>query len=239
MKPIVLAGALLAALVLGAGVLYRSGIVQVNRPGAATYPVRGIDVSHHQGRIDWPRVGQSGVEFAFIKATEGRDFSDSRFPENWSGADAAGIARGAYHFFTFCTSGKAQAEHFLRIVPPVAGALAPVADVEFVGNCTRHPSMEAVRAELVVFLEEVERAWGAAPIIYTTPEAHRRLLGAGFERHPLWLRSVFSQPEPDAYGGWSVWQFSETGAVPGIRGPVDLNALRPGFDLETLRVGGP
>ena len=75
----------------------------------------GIDVSAHQDAIDWQRVAEDNIRFAYIKATEGGDFVDKRFDENWRGAGAAGLDRGAYHFFTLCTPGEAQARNFLTI----------------------------------------------------------------------------------------------------------------------------
>ena len=58
----------------------------------------GIDVSAHQRAIDWQAVAADGIEFAYVKATEGGDFTDRRFADNWAAADAAGLDRGAYHF---------------------------------------------------------------------------------------------------------------------------------------------
>lgn len=209
-------------------------------PSLDAFPVRGIDVSHHQGPIDWGRVADAGIEFAYVKATEGRDLRDPRFEANWAAAGAAGIPRGAYHFFTFCSDGRAQAEHFLRVAPPAPGALIPVADVEFVGNCKGWSDLGAVRAQLTAFLERVQRAWGVPAILYVTPDAHQRVLAGGFRAYPVWLRSVEAVPALDAFGGWLLWQFSETGSVPGIRGPVDLNALRPGVTVRALSTpGGP
>jgi lysozyme len=233
MKRAALAAIATLLLVLCAGAAYRAGLVPWNEPAAGDGP-RGIDVSHHQGRIEWDAVAGAGVRFAYLKATEGRDFRDPRFRDNWMGAEAAGIARGAYHFFTFCSPGRAQAEHFLRVAPPVRGALLPAADVEFRGNCKGWRSLDAVPAELRAFLDAVERAWGAAPILYVTPEAHARVLAGRFGGHSVWVRDVLRRPAPDAYGGWLVWQFSETGRVAGIAGAVDLDVLRPGAALGDL-----
>ena len=149
------------AVFLGAALtLHRSGALQLNRLDTSEYPVRGIDVSHHQGSIDWEAVARSGVAFAYIKATEGRDFIDQKFQEKWTGCAAAGVARGAYHFFAFCSSGDAQAQNFLAVIPPTPDALPPVADIEFVGNCKSYGDLDAVRDELSTFLRVVERAWG-------------------------------------------------------------------------------
>jgi lysozyme len=233
MKRVALAALAALLVVLCAGAAYRLGFVQLTEPAAGDGP-RGIDASHHQGRIDWPAVARSGIRFAYVKATEGRDFTDPRFRENWSGAEAAGLARGAYHFFTFCSPGGAQAEHFLRVAPPAPGALVPVADVEFVGNCRSWTSLSAVRAELRTFVAAVEAAWRVTPILYVTPDAYERVLAGDFARHPIWVRDVLVRPPPGAFGGWLIWQYSETGRVPGVAGPVDLDVLRPGASLDGL-----
>ena len=224
MKRRILFAALAVALMAGAVfALYCAGLIELNRPNAARYPVRGIDVSHHQGKVDWARVAASGVAFAYLKASEGTDWRDRRFAENWSGAGRAGLARGAYHFFTFCAPGAAQAANFLAAAPPATGALPPVADVEFVGNCKAWSSLDDVRAELHAFLAEVERAWGVAPILYLTSEARERIVRGQLERSPLWIRSVWFAPDDDL--AWTFWQYSETGRVPGVSGRVDLNVF--------------
>lgn len=214
--------------------LYRSGWIQLNRPSPERYPITGVDVSHHQGDIDWEAVASSGVKFTFIKATEGRDFVDGKFAVNWRGAQAAGVPAGPYHFFTFCSPGAAQAEHFLHTAPPAPGSLPPVADVEFVGNCRSWGDTNSVRAELATFIEHVEKAWGIKPILYVTPDALDRIIADQFQGYPIWIRSVFTEPPLEAFRSWRIWQFSESGRVPGIVGPVDRNALRPGTALHEL-----
>jgi len=216
--------------------LHRSGTLQFNRPSSKLYPVTGIDVSHHQADVDWTAAASSGVNFAFIKASEGGDFTDPKFRENWRGAMAAGLAVGPYHFFTFCVSGAAQAEHFLRTAPPSPSALPPVADVEFVGNCTSWSELATVRTELGIFVRQVEQAWGIRPILYVTPEALDKVIGNEFHGYPIWIRSVFLEPPLAAFRAWRIWQFSDNSRVPGIVGPVDRNALRPGSSLEELRM---
>lgn len=90
----------------------------------------GIDVSAHQDVIDWRQVASDGITFAYIKATEGGDFTDDRFEENWRGAREAGLDRGAYHYFTLCTPGADQALHFLDVAAPESEALPPAVDLE-------------------------------------------------------------------------------------------------------------
>lgn len=104
MKKVLLAVLTLAAIALAIAVLRP-------RP-AGQYRVRGIDVSHHHGEIDWAQVAQSGVAFVSVKASEGGELSDPRFLANVTGARAAGLKVGAYHFFTFCRPGEDQAKTF-------------------------------------------------------------------------------------------------------------------------------
>ena len=107
-----------AALVLAAaGLIVWYGWLPHYRPAIEANESYGIDVSHHQGDIDWARVADDDITFAYIKATEGGDFVDAQFADNWEQAGANGVDRGAYHFFTLCRPGLEQAENFLRVVP--------------------------------------------------------------------------------------------------------------------------
>src|SRR3954453_3275956 len=138
-------------------------------PSERHYPSQGIDVSHHQGHIAWAKLPRQGVDFAYIKATEGADYVDRRFSINWRAAHAVGIRRGAYHFFTLCRSGRDQAAHFLSHVPAEAAALPPAVDLEFPGNCKRRPSQAKFHKELGDFLRIVEARYGKHAVLYLTP----------------------------------------------------------------------
>lgn len=227
----------LAAIVAGLALAYEWGLVRVNYPSATEFPVRGIDVSRYQGTIDWPAVAASGVHFAFIKATEGGDHRDPRFLENWEGAAAASVLRGAYHFFTFCTPGDAQAANLLAVVPAEPAALPPAVDVEFAGNCRRWESIETIRRELIAFLDAVERGFGRRPIVYFTPESYDRILDGRVTGYATWARSLFGRPH-ERFGAWAFWQYAHNGRVRGIEGLVDLNVFQgPPDGLRALRDG--
>ncbi len=193
-------------------------------PDATRYPVRGIDVSHHQGPIDWQAVAGSGIAFVYMKATEGGDFDDRRFQENWRESKAAGLKRGAYHFFTLCRSGAEQAAHFIRQVPVDPDALPPAVDLEFGGNCSAKSGHLDLKSELTAFLELVEPHYGRKALLYTTREFYReRMAGKGFD-NPLWLRSILFEPD---YGAqpWRFWQYHNRSRIAGIDGPVDRNVF--------------
>lgn len=186
--------------------------------------VTGVDVSHHQGRIDWAALARTDVRFAYLKATEGGSHVDARFRENWEGARAAGIPRGAYHFFTLCRSGAQQATNFLATVPPDPDALAPALDLEHMGPCREGPAMTDVPREVGDFLARVEAAHGRRPILYVTEEFHALHL-RGLRGERFWIRALFQRPEFRTEE-WVLWQHHHRGRRRGVQGPVDLNALR-------------
>ncbi len=195
-------------------------------PSTLLYPRQGIDISHYQGRVRWSRLPDAGVEFAYIKATEGSDYRDPNFPFNWAGANAVGIERGGYHFFNRCRSGADQAANFIATVPRDQMALAPAVDLEFLGNCDKPISVAAFQRELGIFIKLVERHYGKQTLLYLTADFDRSYqVSTTFDR-PLWLRSIMREPRFGARR-WSLWQASSFRRLPGIAGPVDWDVARP------------
>ncbi len=193
-------------------------------PDEERYPVRGIDVSHHQGAIDWPAVAGSGIAFAYIKATEGGDFSDRRFQQNWREASTAGLRIGAYHFFTFCRPGREQAAHFIATVPAEPERLPPAVDLEFGGNCGTGSKRLDVMKELAAFLDIVEAHYGMKALLYATPEFYMAYLANRKIDNPLWFRSILFEPSYNRQP-WTFWQYHNRGRIAGIEGPVDYNVF--------------
>ena len=216
--------------VVAAVLVLRTGRIRLNYPSRERFPVWGIDVSHHQGEIDWAKVRESGVIFAFIKASEGEDLRDPRFDENWSASGAAGIAHGAYHFFTFCTKGNSQARNFLSALPDDDRTLPLAVDVEFAGNCKSWSTVDRIRRELSSFLKHVERSTSKRPILYLTYDSFHRVADGYFPRYEIWIRNVLWQPSLGRPMAWTFWQYTDAGRISGIKGPVDLNVYRGGFE---------
>lgn len=185
----------------------------------------GIDVSHHQGPIEWVKVREAGVAFAFIKATEGATFTDSAFAANWSQARASGVLRGAYHFFTFCSAGRDQAAHFVEIVPIELEALPPLVDLELEGNCSKRPSVDELKVEIDDFLRIIEPFYRQRVFFYVTEESYAQY-GAVTQGRELFARELFTRPGWLDGRRWLFWQFHDNGLLDGINGAVDLDAFR-------------
>ncbi len=204
--------------------------VDFGRRAPHPFAVHGVDVSHWQGDIDWKALRTQGANFAFIKATEGGKHVDPRFRENWDEAGAAGVPRGAYHFFFWCRAASEQADWFIRHVPKESGSLPPVIDVEWYGNkrsCPTKPPRKTVLKKMSVFMDRLEAHYGVKPIIYTTPDFYEDNLQGQFKDHSFWLRSVAAHPvkrypnRPFAF-----WQYSGTGtARKGVATQIDLNVF--------------
>jgi lysozyme len=194
------------------------------RPPLRDGEVYGVDVSSHQGVIEWERVQADEIDFAYIKASEGGDFVDRRFASNWRNAGAVGLDRGVYHFFTLCTPGDRQARHFLSVAPPDPTALPPAIDLELAGNCSRRPDTAAVAEELADFLALVEGAWDRRVVLYVGDDWEDRYPVRDRLDRPLWHRRVLRRPNVD---GWAIWQVHGFAHVEGISGDADLNIMRP------------
>lgn len=223
-----LAAAGLCAVLAGTGAFCAYRFYRPNHDAGAQYPVQGVDVSEYQGQIDWPVIASQDISFAFIKATEGSGYIDPYFSENFSGARAAGLRVGAYHFFSYDSPGETQAENFISAVPDVPGMLPPVVDIEYYGNYYIFPQpASTAQQQLSVLLQMLEEHYGCKPILYTTTRAWRQYIRGEFEEYPLWLRSVYGPPNENG-PHWTFWQYTDRGLLAGFSGPenfVDKNVF--------------
>jgi len=218
--------------VAGAGVGYL--YFREYEPNRSRFPVRGIDVSHHQGAIDWTAVVADDVAFAYAKVSEGGDHRDREFRRNIAEANRLGLPIGAYHFFTFCRPGADQARNFVDAMSAGPLQLPPVVDLELHGNCDRRPTSDEMALEIEVFLDIVEGRVGRT-LVYYAPDEFLEAYGAALPPRPLWRRSILEEP---GRGDWVIWQYHPAGRVAGIDGDVDLNVLSVGID-ELIALGEP
>jgi lysozyme len=208
-------------------------------PGSTT--IAGVDVSHDQGTIDWTQAAAGGIAFGYAKATEGLTFTDPEFSTNWSGMQAAGIQRGAYHYFHPDDDGVAQADTFLGVVGTLgqAGDLPPMLDVEVTDGLSGSAAIQQAQA----FVGEVTARTGLSTVVYVSPTFWSGLGSTtALASDPLWTAdwtySLGSCPTVDApWTSWSFWQWSDMGSVNGISGLVDLDVFN-GTAMQLAQLGG-
>ena len=201
--------------------------------------LRGIDVSHYQGSINWPQVAGSDVVFCFIKATEGIYVVDPFFKENWAGSAAAGLRRGAYHFGRPGTDAPTQAQQFFATVGALGpNDLPPVLDIETLDGC----GAQAVLQWVLDFTAAADALFGRQTMVYTDGGFWQKLVpllageamaSQSLGARPLWLADYAAQPTvPAPWQAWSCWQYSDGTVnggtlVPGVAGDVDQNWFQP------------
>lgn len=184
------------------------------------YPVRGIDVSSHNGPMNLDAVRNDGYDFIFIKATEGVSFVDENFKMNYWKARHAGLKIGAYHFFRFDKDGVEQAIHFLKVIGEHKTDFNLVIDIEDAGNA-KGIAPELVTERLVSMVEYMNLR-GFRPMFYTNRDGYEKYLMDTYPGYPLWICS-FNENPIDA--DWTFWQYDHHGKVAGVRGDVDLNTF--------------
>jgi lysozyme len=187
--------------------------------------VFGIDVSRHQGHIDWDllsdfRFKYHKIDFVFIKATESVKWHDKQFKSNWKQAKKHSIVRGAYHFFDPREDAATQMHNFFKRVKIEEGDLPPMLDVEQESRI----STSEYRRKVLECLKLMEQHYELKPILYVNNNFYESYFStAAFKSYPLWISQLTNTaPEQD---DWILWQFSHTGIIPGINEYVDVNAF--------------
>jgi lysozyme len=185
-------------------------------PSAAGPALYGADIYHGDGDIQMHALKDTGLAFVWIKATQGRAYTDPAFATNWARAKSVGLTRGAYHFFDPETDPIAQATHFHNTVPLQKGDLVLGLDVETDGL--------NVGAKAYDCAQEIKRLTGRWPAIYSSDSFYQEKLKAFFPAglHLLWIARYGREPvTPCAF-----WQYAETGRVPGVPHPLDTDIFR-------------
>ncbi|TKC14931.1 glycoside hydrolase family 25 protein [Robertmurraya kyonggiensis] len=210
-------------------VFWYQGILIPNHFSAKNYLIKGVDVSAYQGDIEWSKLQEQGLQFAFIKATEGSSFVDKYFEKNWDEADKTDLRVGAYHFFSYDSEGKTQAQNFIKTVPVNERSLPPVIDVEFYGDKKKTPpNRQQVEKELQTMVKMLEEAYGKRVLLYTTNEAYDLYIKDSFEQCDIWIRDVFKVPTLSDERDWTFWQYTDREQLDGYSGKekfIDVNVF--------------
>lgn len=189
----------------------------------------GIDVSHHQGEVDWDKLFFKNhfdtiIDFVYCKATEGNTHEDREWLANRKWLNENGIPNGAYHFFITTDPPIPQVVHFLSRWKQRDIDLPPVLDVETEGF-----SDEDLRAKMKIWLNEVEKQTGMRPIIYTSLNFYETKFQNHFLDYKFWLAAYSRKPECLHDERIIHWQFTETGKIPGTKEEVDVNVTKISF----------
>ncbi|SHI99850.1 glycoside hydrolase family 25 protein [Flavobacterium terrae] len=183
----------------------------------------GIDISEYQDKINWDKVkeidGGYPIEYVFVRASIGNERADKKFKKYWKKAKEKGFVCGAYHYYRPNENSIEQADNFIKQVTLVEGDFPPVLDIE---KLPKTQSIERLKIGLKRWLEKVEAHYGVKPIIYSSESYYEDFLKDDFEEYPFWIAN-YTAFYKDIDDEWSIWQLTENGCVPGIKGPVDVN----------------
>ena len=201
----------------------------------------GVDVSSYQANIDMNKLKEQNIKFIYIKATEGSKTQDKKFNENWKNAKNSELLSGAYHFFSYDSEGKTQAENYITTVgTDLKGRLLPAVDVEYYGDKEQNPpAKEDVIRELKIFLDILEKEYGVKPLIYTRADIYNNYLKGEFDKYKKWISSFYTPLSWNYKDDWYIWQYLNRGELEGYTGGekyIDLNILNKDKKLEELVV---
>ncbi|MEM7296783.1 MAG: GH25 family lysozyme [Bacteroidota bacterium] len=201
-----------------------SAVTEPVKKEAPEGPIYGLDISHFQGNVSWDQVKKDGIRFAFAKATQGVNYSDPNYAQNVSSANDAGIPIGSYHFYMSMDDPERQADHFVSVVGEVAdGDMPPVLDLEQ-GGIRASDDKQKFQADVLKWLDIVEKKLGMKPIIYTNnPFGNEYLTDSKFANYQLWVAEYTKAEKPNVPEtwkdkGWLMWQRSQRGVYTGVPG---------------------
>ena len=211
--------------------------MQFNYPSKALYNTFGLDMSHHQGKVEWAEIDSNTYKFVYLKSTEGETFKDKRFKANYLQAKANGIKVGAYHFWSFCKDPQKQVENIIANVPISPGDLVPAVDFETIKGCDFPAEMDLeaiIGAHISFVFEKLTEVYRSPPVIYTTVD-FLKVYPVVLDRvgqSQYWVRSLVGPPSLHMKN-WLIWQYYNSGKIDGVAGPVDLNVIKDpnGLDL--------
>ena len=184
--------------------------------------VWGLDVSHHQKKIEWTELEKSKPHFVFLKATEGTTHKDKKYKEYKQKFEALNIPVGAYHFFSYTSPGASQAQNYIKTANLKQGNLYPVLDVEY-QNRKNMPEAKIIKKEITDFIDIIEKELGVKPIIYCECPYYNEYLKEILDKdYPLWIAS-FSKYQPNC--GYVFWQKTDQHVHKAFEGTIDYNTF--------------
>lgn len=203
------------------GYLYHTDILSLR------YSIHGLDISHHQEKINWNNVDKK-YKFIILKATEGNTFLDTDFLYNWQKAQINGFIVGAYHYFTMQSSGIRQAKFYISKVPKIDNSFPPIIDLEI---SSKYDKKDVLR-ELTNMINILEEYYNKKVIIYVNNNTYEAFIKNELLDNLIWYSNYKYYPKIEEDNRWIMWQYSRKGRVKGISGYVDKNIIR--YDIKNI-----
>lgn len=225
---------LIFAIIAAGFFLYKYDVGRKQRTTVVSTKYNGIDVSKHQGKINWKRVAADPkIQFVYIKATEGASKVDKNYRKNITEARKNGLKVGSYHFFNRYKSPEEQYRNFKRQVKKSEQDLIPMVDVEEVGN--KNAKRDDLQRRLWRFMQLVKADYGEYPILYSQYKFYNDLLAPEFNKCFIFI-ARYGKATPELRGGgkYNIWQYTERGKVDGIKGYVDLDRFENGTSIDDI-----
>ena len=208
-----------------------NGYIIPTKIEAEKFEVKGVDVSEYQGEVDWDKIKEQNIDFAFIKATEGSKGKDNSFDKNYEKLKNMDMLLGLYHFFSFESLGEEQADNYIKVVGNIKNdesLILPIIDIEYYSYYKKaKPDKEWVTKELQKMLEKLEKTYRVKPIIYTTMEFYKEYIEGEFLEYDIWIRNILTKPKLENRD-WKFWQYTGRGRLEGYNGEekfIDLNVF--------------
>ncbi len=205
-------------------------------PPSSNNIYNGIDVSEYQGTINYNLVRDSGIEIVYIRSSEGTNFIDPYFRENYNNAKAAGLKVGFYHYVTSRSPSEAiiEADYFASVINGTSPDCLLAMDFEYFGGLTPYDVNAISRA----FLERLEEVTGKRAIVYSDAYNAGNIFDSSLSGYPLWI-AEYGVNEPELYRNWSSWtgfQYSDTGRISRISSYVDLDRFTEEIFLDDTSI---
>lgn len=217
------------------GVVKKEAVLNLNSAANIDSRFReGIDVSHYQGSIDWDQVaGAEKISYVYIKATEGATYVDDTYERNLREVRRVGLSVGSYHFYRPNTNWREQLDNLTNNVKAHEQDLVPIIDIEHRG----HVSEAKFLRDLKDFVKHVERHYGKKPLLYSYQNFYNKHLKGHFKDYH-WMIAKYQAEEPVLEDGkdYIMWQYTQSGKMPGVKGNVDRSCIMNGFELYLLQM---
>ncbi len=203
----------------------------------------GIDISHHNGRINWRQLPKT-LDFIYIKATEGGTYVDQYYIRNVDSATLYKFNIGSYHYFRMTSSAEKQFANFKKTVVKAKQKLIPMVDVELNGKDDNgwnidgyHTSVNAEKNQIIkslkTLLANIEKEYGCRPMIYCTWAAYVQVVKGNFDNYKIYLGNYAPTPKINNY---TIWQYSEKESITGIPKHTDVCVFNKGKCIKDIEM---